>query len=676
MISTLYQLETTALGTFLQSRERLLMVPAWVADPGGRMAKRIANPLARLEAAWMHPTEEESCWPIGPTVLLHDDATANGFRLAKQLIPGAQVSWVYTGVEQIAAWILLLAALQRVQQKSVPLAEMKGLHPQFEVDELQSCLRLSRTSRGKGTVSRIMHEQVLVGLHWKGEATRNENLGMPQWLDERAVEVAAQSVDSQFFVRTVFDGTVARFSNSLSQPAGPYFLFGNRIDPDFTRYLLSDNASQSDLRVAIWCSLCRVLLHRTVVSALRARNETAALAWLQTNRPQELPDSSGLSLVQAGRVSGDLSLEYARALTVLEGGNYPSSQVRDMELRLGVPGPPEFGLAAVTHAGGQPSQDVSNDQGNSALDDALQRFCWVRGMTDFLGPNAKRHRWPGLWNTHRVDVASRILRTIASPVELATLCEQIAWTTDGSEVECRNRDEAEQMVMMMAAIVLFRFLEGREPEPVGRDESFEQYVNRKLPRKLTEIRTALIKFPATELPPEFVKLLLLLAMHRGVSDSVRGHARCHKYGPETLQHLDKVPELELRKLVSRSPTLRMAGHTGKELTNVSDHLGNYYLTTPSLKLPDNTHWALQRLHLRIAGANDGEKSLRLAERLRQYGHVISIRNGRLESVHWVTNELGALSRRKKDWTDEAILARTENLVDRILLNLATLIATP
>lgn len=653
------------------------MVPAWVGQElWRRMEKRLDSLLARLETAWMQPTEEESCWPIGPTVLFHDDPTANGFRLARQLIPGAQVSWVYTGVEQLAPWILLLSALQRVQQRCVPLGEMKGLHPQFEVDELQSCLRLSRTSRGKGTVSRIMHEQPLVALHWRGDASRNENLGAPQWLDLRTVDMAADLVERQFFVRTVFDEAAARFRHSLSQPAGPYFLFGNRIDPDFTRYLLSDNASNSDLRVAVWCSLCRVVLHRTVVSALRARNETAALAWLETNNPEKLPDSSGLSLVQTGRVCAELSLEYARAVTVLEGGSYPGAQVRDIEKRLDVPGSPEFGIAALTRAGARPSSDVPNHQGNPALEDALQRFSWVRGMTDFLGPNPKRHRWPGLWNTHRSDVASRILRTIASPMELVTLCEQIAWKTDGTEVECRDRDEAERLVVMMAAVVLFRYMERREPEPLRAGESFEQYVTRSLPLSSTAVRSALITFPATELPPDLLKLFLLLAMHRGVSDSVRGHARCHKYGPEALPHLDKLPELELRKLVTRPPALRLKAHVGTEPTNVSDHLGNYYLTTPSLKLPDNTHWALQRLHLRIAGATDGEKSLRLAERLRQYGHVVAIRNGRLESMPWLTNEMGALSRRKKDWTDEAILERTENVVNRLLQNLAALIATP
>jgi hypothetical protein len=68
--------------------------------------------------------------------------------------------------------------------------------------------------------------------------------------------------------------------------------------------------------------------------------------------------------------------------------------------------------------------------------------------------------------------------------------------------------------------------------------------------------------------------------------------------------------------------------------------------------------------------------LRLAERLRQYGHVIQIRNGRLESMAWLTNELGALSRRRHDWTDEAIVARTENVVERILLNLGRVLAMP
>ena len=180
----------------------------------------------------------------------------------------------------------------------------------------------------------------------------------------------------------------------------------------------------------------------------------------------------------------------------------------------------------------------------------------------------------------------------------------------------------------------------------------------------------------SQFPPELLKLLLLLAMDHGISDPVRGHGRYHKYGPDTLTHLGDIPTLELRKLVHRAPTLRVKGQSENAILNISDWIGNYYLVSPALKLTEHSNWALQRLHLRVAGGVDGEKALRLAERLRQYGHVIQIRNGRLESMGWLTSELGALSRRRHDWTDEAIVARTENVVDRIVFTLGRLLAAP
>jgi len=676
LISTLYQLETTALGTFLQSRERLLMVPAWVPEPSCNVTKQMTAPLARLANAWMNPVEDESLWPVGPTMLYQDDTSPDGFRLAKHLFPNARVCWLYTGVEQMSALMLLIAALQRVQLSSIPLSDMKGLQPQFEVNDLQSCLRLSRTSRGKGTISRIMHEQSLVTGHWRANATRDEYMGTPQWFDERTIEAVAQMVNRQFFARNAFDATVAQFRGALSQSAGEYFLFGNRIDPEFTRHLLSDAASPNELRAAIWCSLCRVLLQRTVVGALRARNEQAALAWLEANNPDNRPDASGLFLVQAGRDCTTLSEQYAHALTFLKGSFSFSPHIRDMELRFGDRTMAGVGSVAPFGEGTQSKAEIAYAGKVMTLDGALQRFCWIRAMADLFGPNERRHRWPGLGNTTRVEIASRIMRTLASPAELVTVCEQIEWRTDGFDVECRNRDTAERLVVMMAAIVLMRFLERREPERLASAENFEQYAVRNLPGSQAAIKTALCKFPATELPPELLKLLLLLAMDHGVSDSVRGHAQYHKYGPETLTHVGDIPTLELRKLVHRAPTLRVTGQAENAILNISDCIGNYYLISPALKLTEHSNWALQRLHLRVAGGVDGEKALRLAERLRQYGHVIQIRNGRLESMAWLTNELGALSRRKHDWTDEAIVARTENVVDRILLNLGRVLAMP